>query len=84
MRGISQGNRRFERKVITADEAKTIFQDEPFKLELIEGLQKGKVDEHGKPVTEPVISIYSHVVSRPVPRTARGKSKEIHPKASSC
>jgi threonyl-tRNA synthetase len=60
MRGIIQSKVKFERKVISAEEAKEIFHDQPFKLELIAGLEEGNVDEDGNPVTEkPEISIYS-------------------------
>jgi len=60
MRGIIQSGVNFEKKVISADEAKQIFQDQPFKLELIAGLETGEVDDDGNPVTEkPEISIYS-------------------------
>lgn len=60
MRGIIQGKVNFERKVISADEAKILFKDQPFKLELIAGLEEGKMDEDGNPVAEkPEISIYS-------------------------
>jgi threonyl-tRNA synthetase len=60
MRGIIQGKVNFERKVLSADEAKILFKDQPFKLELIAGLEEGKMDEDGNPVAEkPEISIYS-------------------------
>jgi len=60
MRGIIQGKINFECKVISADEAKILFKDQPFKLELIAGLEEGKMDEDGNPVAEkPEISIYS-------------------------
>jgi threonyl-tRNA synthetase len=60
MRGIIQSKVKFERKVISADEAKAIFQDQPFKLELIAGLEEGNLDEDGNPVAEkPEISIYT-------------------------
>ena len=58
MRGIIQSKVKFERKVVTADEARAIFHDQPFKLELIAGLEEGNLDEDGNPVTEkPEISI---------------------------
>jgi threonyl-tRNA synthetase len=45
--------------VISAAEAKKIFADQPFKLELIEGLELGGTDEDGNPVDEkPEISLY--------------------------
>jgi threonyl-tRNA synthetase len=61
MRGIIQSKVRFDRKAVSAAEAKEIFHDQPFKLELISGLEEGKLDEDGNLVTEkPEISIYSH------------------------
>ena len=60
MRGIIQSKVTFERKVVTAEEARAIFHDQPFKLELIAGLEEGNLDEDGNPVTEkPEISIYA-------------------------
>ena len=60
MRGIIQSKVKFERKVVTADEARAIFHDQPFKLELIDGLEEGNLDEDGNPVTEkPEISLYA-------------------------
>ncbi len=60
MRGIIQSKVAFERKVVSAEQAKEIFHDQPFKLELIAGLEEGNLDEDGNPVTEkPEISIYS-------------------------
>ncbi len=61
MRQIIAGGHPFLRKVITAEEARQIFKDQPYKLELIEGLEKGAFDEDGNPLTEkPEISIYQH------------------------
>ena len=40
MRGIIQSKLTFERKVVSAEEAKSFFHDQPFKLELITGLLK--------------------------------------------
>ena len=43
----------------SADEAREVFRDQPYKLELIAGLEKGEVDEHGNPVElKPEISLY--------------------------
>jgi len=59
MRGIVQGKHEFKKTVISAEEAKKIFADQPYKLELIEGLEKGGTDEYGNPLNEkPEISIY--------------------------
>jgi len=61
MRQIISGNFPFTRQVLSAGEAREIFKDQPFKLELIEGLEQGEVDEHGHPLEEkPEISIYQH------------------------
>jgi threonyl-tRNA synthetase len=59
MRQIVQGKHEFKKTIISADEAKRIFADQPYKLELIEGLEKGGFDEYGEPLEEkPEISIY--------------------------
>jgi threonyl-tRNA synthetase len=61
MRQIIAGKHRFEKVVISADEARQIFKDQPYKLELIEGLEQGGYDEYGNPLKEkPEISIYQH------------------------
>ncbi|MCQ3936930.1 MAG: threonine--tRNA ligase [Chloroflexi bacterium] len=61
MRQIVQGKHEFKKTVISAEEAKKIFADQPYKLELIEGLEKGGFDEYGNPLNEkPEISIYQH------------------------
>lgn len=60
MRSIIQSKVEFVRKEVSADEAKKIFHDQPYKLELIAGLEEGNVDEDGNPTTEkPAMSIYS-------------------------
>ncbi|MBI3244241.1 MAG: threonine--tRNA ligase [Chloroflexi bacterium] len=61
MRQIIGGNHKFARQEVSADEARVQFKDQPYKLELIDGLDKGGVDEYGNPTTEkPVISFYTH------------------------
>ena len=46
---------------MSADEAKAQFANQPYKLELIEGLERGGMDEYGNPISEaPVISFYTH------------------------
>jgi threonyl-tRNA synthetase len=61
MRQIIAGKYPFERKVVSADEARQIFKDQPYKLELIDGLEKGGTDEYGNPLeTKPDISVYLH------------------------
>lgn len=58
MRRIIQGNHRFEYRVVSAEEARMLFKDQPYKLELIEGLQQGQ-DEYGDAGADsPVISTF--------------------------
>jgi threonyl-tRNA synthetase len=59
MRQIIAGGHPFVKKVVSAKEARKIFKDQPYKLELIDGLEKGGTDEYGNPLNEkPEISIY--------------------------
>jgi threonyl-tRNA synthetase len=59
MRKIIASREVFVREEVSAEEAKVIFADQPYKLELIEGLEKGGLDENGNPSDEkPVITIY--------------------------
>ncbi len=61
IRQIIQGKYEFKKKVVSGDEAREIFKEQPYKLELIEGLEKGGLDEYGNPLKEkPEISIYQH------------------------
>src|SRR5512139_1285430 len=60
MRQIIAGHHKFVRRVVTAEEAREIFKDQPYKLELIDGLEKGGDDEYGNPLEgKPEISIYT-------------------------
>ncbi|HEX7619680.1 MAG TPA: threonine--tRNA ligase [Anaerolineales bacterium] len=59
MRQIIAGGHPFVKKVVSAIEARQVFKDQPYKLELIDGLEKGGLDEYGNPLAEKVeISIY--------------------------
>jgi threonyl-tRNA synthetase len=61
MRAIIRGNHPFTRREISAAEARALFVDQPYKLELIDGLEHGTEDEHGNPLTAPpAITTYSH------------------------
>jgi threonyl-tRNA synthetase len=61
MRQIIAGAHPFKKEIITADEAREVFKDQPYKLELIDGLEKGGTDEYGNPLdTKPDISLYRH------------------------
>jgi threonyl-tRNA synthetase len=83
MRKLLAGRENFVREEVSAEEAKKIFADQPYKVELIEGLEKGGMDEHGNLTTEPqVISIYR---SGKFVDLCRGphveNTREINPKA---
>ncbi|HEY46711.1 MAG: threonyl-tRNA synthetase [Anaerolineae bacterium SM23_ 63] len=61
MREIIAGDYRYERDVLSADRARELFADQPYKIELIEGLESGGTDEYGEPIEGPVeISIFTH------------------------
>jgi threonyl-tRNA synthetase len=60
MRQIIAGHHKFVRKIVSAEEARQIFKDQPYKLELIAGLEQGGYDEYGNPLEgKPDISIYT-------------------------
>jgi threonyl-tRNA synthetase len=61
MREILRGDFAFQRRELSADDARHLFADQPFKLELIDGLEHGATDEYGQETEEkPVISTYTH------------------------
>ncbi|MEO6458353.1 MAG: threonine--tRNA ligase [Chloroflexia bacterium] len=61
MRQIVAGKHQFNYREVAASEAKELFRDQPYKLELIEGLERGEVDEYGNEVeSAPIISTYKH------------------------
>jgi threonyl-tRNA synthetase len=61
MREIIAADYPFERRELSAEEAKHLYADQPYKIELIEGLEKGGLDEYGEPLAEkPTISTYRH------------------------
>ncbi len=83
MRQIVAGQHKFEKKVISGEEARQIFKDQPYKLELIEGLEKGGFDEYGNPLdVKPEISIYQHDKFTDLCRGPHVEStKQINPSA---
>lgn len=61
MREIVKEDFKFQKRVVSADEAKDEFKGQPYKLELVAGLEAGQVDENGEPLAEkPEISFYTH------------------------
>ena len=60
MRQIIAKKEPFVKTVVSAEEAKKQFADQPYKLELIEGLEAGGVDEYGDEIQgETEISFYT-------------------------
>lgn len=61
MRQIIKEDVEFEREEIDEDEAREIFEDQPYKQELVDEITSGGVDEHGESVEGEVeLSIYRH------------------------
>jgi threonyl-tRNA synthetase len=61
MREIIGDDQSFERRELSPDEAHELFKDQPYKLELIAGLEQGGLDEYGqRSDAPPVISTYRH------------------------
>ena len=61
MRTVLSEDHQFVRQELSADEARKLFQDQPYKLDLIDGLEAGGFDEYGEPLDEEtVISTYTH------------------------
>jgi threonyl-tRNA synthetase len=58
MQRIIQENHRFEYKVVSADDARSLFAGQPYKLELIDGLAHGQNEYGEESPTETVISTY--------------------------
>ncbi|GAB4574486.1 MAG: threonine--tRNA ligase [Anaerolineae bacterium] len=81
---IKQGHE-FKRRVVTAEEARKLFKNQRYKLELIEGLEQGGRDEYGNPIDEPVtITTYTQDTFEDLCRGPHVvNSREINPKAVS-
>ncbi|TVR24573.1 MAG: threonine--tRNA ligase [Anaerolineaceae bacterium] len=61
MKKIIGGNHAFEQQEISAEDARQLFKDQPYKLELIDDLVNGRVDENGEQIAEPAetLTIYT-------------------------
>src|SRR5215207_1252561 len=61
MRKIVQKKHEFAYREVSADEAREIFKNQPYKLELIDGLAQGE-DEYGEKAAakDTIISTYKH------------------------
>jgi threonyl-tRNA synthetase len=61
MRKIVSGNHAFTTREITPDEGRALFVDQPYKIELINDLVSGRVDDNGNPIAAPAekLTIYT-------------------------
>ncbi|MDO0925015.1 threonine--tRNA ligase [Streptomyces sp. TG1A-8] len=63
MRQIIAEGLPFVRRELSEQEARQLFADEPYKIEIIDGIVKGTLDEHGLPAqdnTAPTLTTYRH------------------------
>ncbi len=86
MRKLVSQQHDFERDVVTPDEAREMFNDQPYKLALIDDLVNGRVDDNGNPIQEPAdeLSVYTQDTFTDLCRGPHVENtNEIHPKAFS-
>lgn len=85
MRAIIREGHPFVRRVVSAEEARHLFANQIYKLELIDGLEKGAMDEDGNPIEGPaVITTYRHDTFEDLCRGPHVEnSSEINPDAVS-
>lgn len=60
MKKIIKRNHPFERKVVSADEARGIFEGQIYKIELIDGLEMGGIDENGNKIKDDNVVITTY------------------------
>jgi len=85
MRQIIREGHPFVRKEVSADQARQLFEDQPYKIELIDGLEAGGIDEYGEKTDESVvISTYTQDTFEDLCRGPHvANTKEINPEALS-
>jgi threonyl-tRNA synthetase len=86
MRKIVAGNHAFAVREVLPDEARQIFANQPYKLELINDLANGRVDDNGNPIAAPAekMTIYTQDTFTDLCRGPHvATTKEINPKAFS-
>ncbi len=86
MKKLLSGRHEFTMREVSADEARELFQDQPYKLELIDDLVNGRVDDNGNPIAEAAnnLTIYTQNNFTDLCRGPHVHStKDINPKAVS-
>ena len=86
MRKILSQRHTFTMREVSPAEAKAIFHDQPYKLELIDDLVNGRVDDNGQAISDPADSLTIYTQSK-FTDLCRGphveSTKDINPKAVS-
>ena len=86
MKKILSGRHEFAMREVTTAEARSLFHDQPYKLELIDDLVNGRLDDNGKAITDPAesLTIYTQNKFSDLCRGPHvGSTGEINPKAIS-
>lgn len=86
MRKIVSGNHAFTTREVSPEEARQIFANQPFKLELINDLVAGRVDDNGNKIAEPAekLTVYTQDKFTDLCRGPHvASTKEINAKAFS-
>ncbi len=85
MRDIIRGKHPFTARALSVDEAQQLFANEPYKLELIEGLARGTVDENGAPLPDSEAALITCYQQDTFVDLCRGPhvatTSDIHPNA---
>ncbi|WP_376789599.1 threonine--tRNA ligase [Thermoflexus sp.] len=85
MREIIAGDHPFIRREVTPEEARALFRDQPYKLELIEDILQRGTDEYGNPLPpgqRPVLTTYRHDTFEDLCRGPHvERTGQIHPRA---
>ena len=86
MKKLLSQRHEFKMREVSADEARALFHDQPYKLELIDDLVNGRVDDNGAPSEDPAesLTIYTQNKFTDLCRGPHVQStKDINPKAVS-
>jgi threonyl-tRNA synthetase len=86
MKAIIRGDHPFTVREVSADEARAVFKDQPYKIELIDDLVNGRVDDNGNKIAEPAdtLTLWTQDTFTDLCRGPHvGNTNEIDPEAIS-
>ncbi len=86
MKKLLSGRHDFTMREVSAEEARQLFHDQPYKLELIDDLVNGRQDDNGQPIADPAASltVYTQNTFSDLCRGPHvASTREINPKAVS-